>query len=155
MQDPAPLDSTSRTTAVVALFPALTVILALLQAGLHAVDFVAPPRTELLELVFAIPWLLLASLLYFYTLPFVVALGVELGRGRRRLSRPALGFGVAAVVVQANFLFWPAYRVLGPDTFEEILFKPADLAVPVVAAAATVGYLRETDVLSAIPFWSG
>lgn len=79
MADLSAPEPTPRTTSIVALHPVSTAALAVFQGGLQAVDAVASPSGEALELLFALPWLPLSFLLYL-SFPFVTALLVELGR---------------------------------------------------------------------------
>ncbi|WP_435099335.1 hypothetical protein [Halarchaeum sp. P4] len=120
--------------------PAFTASLLGLQAVLGLADVVAPATPSLLSIALGIPVLLLSTLCYLYTVPFVALLLSE-ARSLDVVAAPASALAATvAVVAQAGYLVWPVYRVLGPGTFEELLFAPADLVVLVVASLGTLGY---------------
>lgn len=80
-------------------------------------------------------------LMYLFTPIFVAALLPELRSIDPSDQSGLFVAGGLAIVVQANYLIWPVYRVLGPATFEEVLFTSEDLLVLGIAAVATVGFL--------------
>ena len=120
--------------------PALTATLGVLQGLLHGVDWLAPPGTETIELAIGILLLFVSILTYGYTVVLVTAYGYDVHAGTGR-SRAAVILAAVAVTAQVGYLALPVYRVLGPASFEEVLFTVDDLVPLGVAAVATLAYI--------------
>lgn len=121
--------------------PALTALIAFLHAVLHIVNWLAPPGTEMIELIIGVPLLLGSIFAYGYTIVFITAYGFDMHATKNNRRRLPTVLAAVALTAQLTYIVIPVERVYGPSTFQEVLFSVDDLLPLAVAALATVIYI--------------